>query len=169
MTLKFGKYWEGEWEHSMESGVGMELIGYPTDIYAFFDLLHSEACNPAAARKILEELEQNGIKRTTVRPTLNFELIGDTLATLGVIMNILPPAKEFNDTYIYSVIFSLYNGKYVNIDEFSKEDQLFIRKQLIKFEESMLNIPHDFGPYKSRTQEEYDKAQNKFTKKDLKT
>lgn len=33
----------------------------------------------------------------------------------------------------------------------------------------MLNIPHDFGPYKSRTQEEYDKAQNKFTKKDLKT
>jgi hypothetical protein len=67
------------------------MSGYPQDEDKFRSFMYDMSCNPIAVERILTELREAGFKLTTVRPTLDFVLIGGELDLMGVKMEIVYP------------------------------------------------------------------------------
>lgn len=83
--------WEGPWPYSCSEGVGLQLVGLPSDIFAFEFLLNQHSCHPKAVARILTRLRQNGFDKLTVMVGLKFHEIQLGLDKLGVRMTIIPP------------------------------------------------------------------------------
>jgi hypothetical protein len=149
---RFNKYFSGEWNYDSGLGVGLKLIGYPNDLNKFIDLLHGESCNPVATRRILEELKENNVKYTTLMSHLNFDYIGDELKSLGVTMEVIPPAPsdKIQNQELDHLALAIFNGEqqflYIQMNEKDKAD---IKNRLEIFRKSFENHNHDFGPYDS--------------------
>lgn len=147
----FNEYFKEEWPYKSYEGVGLKLTGYPTNIEAFFDLLHQQSCNPVATRRILDELKNNGVKYTTLMSHLNFNYIGDKLAELGVKMEIVPPAPldKIQNNAVDRAARALCEDSQANLDSFDLKDieKEVAKQRALEFKKSIDWYSHHFGPY----------------------
>lgn len=146
--FRFGKYYTEHWPYQANEGVGLELVGFPTKPTEFFDIMHDENCNPVAARRILTELKEHGIKYTTVRASLNFEEIGDRLSEIGVSIKILPPSKKFSDGIVDLAVLHSFQNRPRQFADLNENEKNLLNKRLVDFKKSLNEIPHDFGKYR---------------------
>ena len=147
---RFNKYYNGEWPYSPRDGVGLKLTGYPTDIDQFLEILHGEICNPVAARRILDALEKDNIKYTTLMYHINFNYVGDMLKELNVKMEIVPPApsEKLNNQEIDFVVLDIaLGGKRPSASQFKPDELPQVDDRLAAFKRSIAQHEHDFGPY----------------------
>mgnify|MGYP003585821427 FL=1 len=105
MYLKAGKYYKEKWTYDSSLGVGLHFIGKPTNVDDFIEILQLFSCNPLATRRILSDLLEFGERKTTVMSSLNFEVIGDSLADLGITMKIIPPPQKVFSSEIDLIAF----------------------------------------------------------------
>lgn len=87
----FNTLWQGEWPYKSYEGVGLHLVGLPTDEHAFTLMLMQHSCHPDATKRIIERIRTNGEDRLTVMSALHFDKIAVEMAALGVTMKIIPP------------------------------------------------------------------------------
>jgi hypothetical protein len=152
---EFNKYFNGEWNYNQSEGVGLKLTGYPTDINKFIDLLHGESCNPVATRRILKELNENKVKYTTLRSSLNFNYIGDHLKNIGVIMEIIPPAPldKIQNAELDYLAFDLFQNKQqMQFIQLGEKDKKEIEARLTLFKKSLEEHQSDFGAFDNKSQ-----------------
>jgi hypothetical protein len=146
----FNKYFFEQWSYDSGAGVGLKLIGFPTDINKFIELLHGESCNPVATRRILKELEEKGIKYTTLMSHLNFNYIGDQLKEIGVKMEIVPPisADKLQNLELDNLAFDLFkNNQKIDFIQLGEDDKKEIKNRLDIFKKSVEKHYCNFGPY----------------------
>lgn len=146
--FRFGKYYTEKWPYQVNEGVGLELMGFPTKPEDFFDIMHDENCNPVAARRILAELKEKGIKHTTVRASLNFEEIGDKLNEIGVSIKILPPSKTFSDGIVDLAVLHTFQNRPRQFGDLNEHEKNLLSQRLEDFKKSLTEIPHNFGNYR---------------------
>jgi hypothetical protein len=120
--VKLGKLWTNPWPWSRSLGVGLKLVGCPSDEQMFLQFLYAESCNPVAAHRILKELKEKAVKLTTVQASFDFERLEVEFERLGVSMMIVPPVETPNNTVIDSLALELCVGKTVKTDSLSTED-----------------------------------------------
>ena len=143
---RFGAYYSGDWPYERRDGVGLALVGKPTDVHRFIDILHGVSCNPVATRRILSELQAGRTKRTTVRANLNFVEIGDDLARVGVTMSVIPPGEP-GDPDIDAQALAIVLGAKPSLATHTEAIQSEIAARAAHLRRSMAEIPHDFGKF----------------------
>ena len=144
---RFGKYYTDKWEYDSGLGVGLEFTGFPTDIDTFIDIFQGESCNPLATRRILEELQQKGVRKTTVMPSLNFEYIGDALAKIGVTMKIIEPVKPKWSDAIDCAAFQIVNDIETSLESYTQEEKEEIQRRVKEGYENFKKLGREFGVY----------------------
>lgn len=147
MKLKFGKYYTNKWQHDLSLGVGLKFTGKPTDLDAFIELLQGENCNPVATRRILDDLMQEGIRYTTVMSHLDFEYIGDELAKLNVIMEIIEPKIPSFDTEVDTNALLLIQNEQPMLAGMSEEAKQEVYNRYHKAKEHFNKYNQNLGPY----------------------
>ena len=147
LMARIDRYYGGtDWLFEEESGVGISLEGAPTDVEAFLDILHRESCNPPAARRILADLEAGLVKRTTLMRTLDFNRIGESLATVGVRMRVIPPKRPEVPIAVDAEVLFRHVGQSPSRME-SEELERLVVGRLAQFDNSVAARPHNFGPF----------------------
>ena len=148
---KIDRFYSGEWTHHPSEGVGLKFTGFPNDIKKFLDLLHDHSCNPVAARRILDELKENGEKLTTLMFSLDFNHIGEELKSLGVEMQVIAPAPtdKINDgkTDSMAFYFVAQNTELSKFNFESEEQKIEVLKKANDFSSSIEQLSHHYGPY----------------------
>jgi hypothetical protein len=82
------------WEHPTELGIGVSMMGVPTDPKALVLILEDFGCGPPAAHRILNLLLDGGTKVTTVTWSINVQKVAERLSAIGVNMTIVAPDPE---------------------------------------------------------------------------
>ena len=80
-------------------GVGLKLVGYPSDEEAFFWILAQEGCHPKAVKRILERLKTNGFDLLTVMDGIYFDWVREQLKTISVEMTFIKPLDDWEPLY----------------------------------------------------------------------
>lgn len=143
--MRLGRFWPDPWPWEEHLGVGLRLTGYPRNEEEFLQFLYAESCNPVAARRILKELKQNGVKLTTVQPSFNFARLGDEFERLGVKMEVIPPYdKPVNNTTVDYAALELCLGKPMPSVSLSNDEQ---EEALRRAAETGELDPATLGPY----------------------
>jgi len=150
--LKFGDYYQDDWNYDELMGVGLSFQGVPSDYKKFLDILMGVSCNPISARRILDILEKGETKFVTVMALLNFHEIGDALKEIGVTMKITPPFNYAhpddinNNSQVDLAVFHTISGKESNIKLDERFKNLY-EERLLNTQKSIQEKPHNFGPY----------------------
>ena len=143
---RFGAFFTGPWPYESSAGVGLALSGVPTDAVAFIELMQDLSCNPPAARRILDELQAGGCKRTTVMPGLDFEYLGTALAALGVRLDIIEPAEPAKQA-LDEEVFARVRGQADRNEGFTPDELAEIERRVSAMRRSLEALPVGFGPY----------------------
>lgn len=149
---KFEEFYQEEWPYDQSEGVGLSFYGVPNDYKKFLDILMQASCNPVSARRILNVLERNETKYVTVMFGLNFNIIGNELKKIGVVMKITAPFNYPNPTdiddnsIIDSAVLSFIKDEKYKVDIDPKFEDTF-KERLKETQESISFKPHNFGPY----------------------
>lgn len=86
-------------ERDYNTGEGLLMKGYPTDLDLFKKILYYHGCHPAATERILVRLMEKRYDKMTVTPTLPFQDIIRQLKLCGVEMSIIEPQKDWEPLY----------------------------------------------------------------------
>jgi hypothetical protein len=144
----FDRFYAGEWPYAREAGVGIRLEGSPTDPYAFIDILQGMSCNPPAARRILDSLQNGEAKLTTVTDKLQFNQLGEALGTVGVTLSIVPPGKPADQT-VDELVLSMIKGMPADLTSLAADVASLVAERYAMMRDSMQRMPHTLGCYGS--------------------
>ena len=152
MYLKAGKYYNEKWTYDSSLGVGLHFIGKPTNVDYFIEILQLFSCNPLATRRILSDLLEFGERKTTVMSSLNFEVIGDSLADLGITMKIIPPPEKVFSSDIDQIAFEIVNkdkqlSDFHSVENFSKDEINLINERVNIGKKHFISLGKSFGPF----------------------
>lgn len=99
MPFCLTKDWRGKWPYSESAGVGLKLVGRPTNRRRLIELMQEKSCNPIASRRIADTLEAGRPYFTTLRAQFDFEDLKAMFASVGVRMTVRAPVavKRINN------------------------------------------------------------------------
>ena len=89
---RFDTLYQGEWPYGPEDCVGIRMAGKPSSGQRFRAILQAHHnCPSAVSRRILDDLENLGVRESTVRPYLDFDRLARELRGVRVKLTIIPP------------------------------------------------------------------------------
>lgn len=87
------------WPFSYSEGVGLHLVGNPTDKEKFLEVLGDFSCNRIAGMRILNDLMIVGERKVTVMFSIPLMNVFHLLKELGVEMTVIEPANHSSPKY----------------------------------------------------------------------
>lgn len=113
-----------KWIWKLEDGVGLNLIGNPTDKETFLEILEEFSCKRVAGMRILNDLMLYGERKVTVISLIPFKMLLRKLEIVGVNMKIIEPANHSSPKYFkYSANWDNEIEK-INLSHLSLDDAL---------------------------------------------
>ena len=87
--------WPGVWPYHQSEGVGLHLVGTPTDPDALIRGMAQHGCHPYAGLRIVQRLNASGEDRLTVQFALDFKAIRALMAEAGIAMTVIAPQPDW--------------------------------------------------------------------------
>lgn len=93
------RFYGSEWTWNPRAGVGLHIIGIPSEHEVFLEVLEGFSCNRIAGMRILSDLMLHGERKVTVMFHIPFTMVFKSMKSIGLDVKIIEPANHSSENY----------------------------------------------------------------------